>query len=118
MIRHLKSHKTGDFNGGKPSGIRTLTNQSGVALVTALLFMVVLIALVPAAISLTSGEFDRADDFKDSREAFFLAEAGLEHAKYLTEQRSSTIVLAGPDGDPASTTDNGTFSIGTPSLTR
>ncbi len=120
MNKHLKNYKIEDFNGSKSSGIRTLANESGVALITALLFMVVLIALVPAAISLTTGEMDRTGDFEENREAFFLAEAGLEHAKYLTGQSTLRLVLKGPDdlitavtGTAADDDDNGTFGAGT-----
>ena len=57
MNTHLKNYPTERFNGSKPSGIRTLANESGIALVTALLFMVMIIALIPAAVQLTSGEY-------------------------------------------------------------
>ena len=107
------------FNGIKTFTGRVLHNESGIALVTAMLFMVMLVALVPAAMQLTSGEFNRTGTFKESREAFFVAEAGLEHAKALTEEISLREALSGPDGfvnatasDPQND-DNGTFSAGT-----
>jgi len=68
----------------------------------------------------TSGEFNRSQNFKESRQAFFIAEAGLEHAKALTEASSLRAALAGPDdlvtaisGITADDDDNGTFGIGT-----
>lgn len=97
-----------------------LRNESGAALVMALIVMVLILTLVPVAMQLTSAEFDRSQNFKESREAFFIAEAGLEHAKALTEASSLRTVLAGPDdlvsaksSVAADDNDNGTFGIGT-----
>lgn len=119
MNTPLKNYKPESFSESKPSGIRTLANESGVALITALLLMAVIIALVPAAIHLTSGEFDRTGGYTENREAFFVAEAGLEHAKALTEASNLRKVLFGPDDrlsalsdpvDPDFDLDNGTFA--------
>lgn len=87
----------------------SLRNESGAALITALLLMVIMLSLMPVAMQLTTKEVDRSRNFKQDREAFFVAEAGLEHAKALTEASTLNDVLAGPDGDETDTTDNGTF---------
>jgi hypothetical protein len=86
----------------------------------ALVVMVLILSMVPVAMQMTSGEFNRAQNFKESRQAFFVAEAGLEHAKALTEASSLRMVLAGPDdfvsaksGVTADDDDNGTFGVGT-----
>ena len=104
----------------KTTSKNNLNNESGFAMITALLLMVVMISLVPAAIQLSSGEMKRTNSFTEERKAFFVAEAGLEHAKFLVEQTSLRATLAGPD-DLVSTTpsdtendDNGTFNVGTP----
>jgi hypothetical protein len=81
-----------------------------------------MITLIPAAIELTSGEFDRTRDFKDNREALAIAEAGLEHAKTLIQYNNINNILDGPDdahssiaggnwsGTGSETNDNGTFT--------
>ncbi len=115
-----KNESTYKFSGIKTLTGRALHNESGIAMVTALLLMVVMVSLVPVAMHLTSGEMKRAGDFKENREAFFLAEAGLEHAKFLTEASSMRSALAGPDdfvsattSDPLNDNDNGIFNVGT-----
>ena len=116
----ITKNKTYHHFSGRGSFAQSLYNESGIALISALLLMVVMIALVPVAIHLTTAEIGRTQDFKENREAFFVAEAGLEHAKYLTEQSTLRATLAGPD-DIISTTpsdpendDNGTFGLATP----
>ena len=98
----------------------SLRNESGAALIMALLLMVAILSIIPVAMQFTSGEFNRSQNFKIGREAFFIAEAGLEHAKALTEASSLRAALAGPDdlvtaisGIIADDNDNGTFGIGT-----
>ncbi len=98
----------------------SLLNESGAALIMALVLMVAILSIVPVAMQFTSGEFNRSQNFKESRQAFFIAEAGLEHAKALTEASSLRAALAGPDdlvtaisGVTADDDDNGTFGIGT-----
>ncbi len=120
----ITKNKTRRHTLGKGFLSQSFQNESGVALVVALLLMAVMIALVPAAMQLTTGEIDRTQNFKENREAFFIAEAGLEHAKALTEASSLRAALAGPDdlvtaisGDAADDDDNGTFGIG-PQVTR
>ena len=122
----MSKSKTNRRSLGKGFLSQPLYNESGIALISALLFMVVLISLVPAAMHLTSGEMNRTTSFKENRQAFFIAEAGLEHAKFLTEQSSVRDALIGPDEKvyvptiPTNTQnavsnddDNGTFDTGT-----
>ena len=103
--------------------IASLRNETGAALIMALLVMVVMISLVPVAMQLSSGEIHQSKNYKENRKAFFLAEAGLEHAKSLTEESSLRAALAGPDdlvsaisGNTTDDNDNGTFNTGTPIL--
>ena len=119
-IMIITKNKTHRHSLGKGFLSQSFQNESGVALVVALLLMAVMIALVPAAMQMTTGETDRTQNFKENREAFFIAEAGLEHAKALTEASSLRAALAGPDdlvtaisGITADDDDNGTFGIGT-----
>ncbi len=103
-------NKTHRHSLGKGFLSRSFQNESGVALVVALLLMAVMIALVPAALQLTTGEIDRTATFKDDRELFYLAEAGLEHGKSLVKDTDLNTLLAGPDGDKSTLTDNGTVA--------
>ena len=112
MNIHLKNDKSEKFNnkGRKPSAIRALANESGAAMIVALLLMVVMITLIPAAMELTSGEFQRTTDFSKDREAFFIADAGIEHAKAVFAANTIDDVLFGTDQDLTTFTDNGTFT--------
>ena len=98
MNKHLKNHRTESFNGGKPPGIRSLANESGAVLVVALLLMAVMIILIPVAMRMTTGEIGRSTDFKQDRELFYLAEAGLEHGISALRASELDTILAGPDG--------------------
>ncbi len=91
---------------------RSLANESGVALIVALMLMLVMLTMVPAALQLTSGEFDRTETFQENREALAIAEAGLEHAKVLVQYNTINDILDGPDDDHATTGDNGTLTAG------
>jgi hypothetical protein len=108
----MKNNSTKYFGGSKSIAFRSLTNESGAALVIALLLMVAIITLIPAAMQLTSGEIQRTADFEDDRGAFAIAEAGLEHAKVLVQYNTVNDILDGPDDDHATTTDNGTLTDG------
>ncbi len=97
----------------------SLRNESGIAMISALLLLVVMVAMAPMAVRLTMGEINRVNEFKGSKQAFFVAEAGLEHAKLLIEQSSTEAALFGPDDVVSATPgdsvndDNGTFGAGT-----
>ncbi|MCH8933902.1 MAG: hypothetical protein IH923_12640, partial [Nitrospinae bacterium] len=112
MNRHLKNNQTRGMNLKNWMECRPLANESGVALIVALMLMLVMLTMVPAALQLTSGEFDRTETFQENREALAIAEAGLEHAKVLVQYNSINDILDGPDDDHATTGDNGTVAAG------
>ena len=115
MNKHLKNYRTESFNGNKPPGIRSLTNESGSALVVALIILVALITLVPVVMKQSTGEMYRAANFKENRQVFYIAEAGLEHGLSALKANDLQTILNGPDGDNTATTDNGTVAgVGTP----
>ena len=115
MNKHLKNYRTESFNGSKPPGIGSLANESGAALIVALVFVVVIAIMVPVALHMTSGEFARTANFKEDRQVFYLAEAGLEHGLSALKASDLKTFLNGPDGDNTATTDNGTVAgVGTP----
>ncbi|MDH5764302.1 MAG: hypothetical protein OEZ51_15145 [Nitrospinota bacterium] len=112
MNRHLKNKQSRAYNPMKWIQCRSLANESGVALIVALVLMLVIVTMVPAAIQLTSGEFDRTETFQEDREALAIAEAGLEHAKALVQYNTISDILDGPDDNHATISDNGTFTAG------
>ncbi len=121
MNKHLKNYRIESFNGSKPSGIRSLTNESGAALIVALILLAVMMTLVPVAMQMTTGEMDRTTDFKDDRALFYLAEAGLEHGVAILKDSDLDTILAGPDGltnigvGHFTNDDNGTYAgVGPP----
>ncbi len=121
MNKHLKNYRTESFNGSKPPGIRSLANESGAALIVALVLVAVIAIMVPVALHMTSGEFDRAAGFKEDRQVFYMAEAGLEQGLSELDATSLDTILAGPDGlvhiaaAHFNNDDNGTVAgVGTP----
>jgi hypothetical protein len=93
---------------------RSLKNENGAALIVALVLMIVIIAMVPVALQYTTQDMGRSTNFEHSRQAFYIAEAGLQQAKAVFNSNDPSDLLAGPDGNAAATTDNGTMpSIGT-----
>ncbi len=102
----------------KRSLASAMRNESGVALIITLILLTVIAAIIPAAMNMTRDDFSRTSNYVDSREMFYVAEAGLEHAKFLTIANTMNGVLEGPDGlQNTGTTsdddDNGTFGVGT-----
>ena len=112
MNKHLKNNRTRGMNLKKWMACRSLANESGVALIVALMLMLVMLTMVPAALQLTSGEFARTKNFIENRVALAIAEAGLEHAKVLVQYNTINDILDGPDDDHATTADNGTLTAG------
>ena len=88
-----------------------LRNEEGVALVTSLLVLVLLALMAPVIMTTTTNDIKRTESFKESRMAFYIAEAGVEQAKANIKASNYDSILAGPDGNTATTTDNGTFTI-------
>jgi len=109
MNKHLKNNKTRGMNLKRWMECRSLANESGVALIVALMLMLVIVTMVPAAMQLTSGEFDRTKNFQEQRESFFIADAGMEHIKSIYQNTATNTVLWGTDGFLTAITDNGTF---------
>jgi cytoskeletal protein CcmA (bactofilin family) len=66
-----------------------LANESGVALVTGLVIMVLLTAIGTYAINMTQIDQTLSGNLKASKQAFYLAEAGLQHAKIFLNQNKS-----------------------------
>ncbi len=112
MNIHLKNDKNKTTNGGNSPGIRALANESGAAMIVALLLMVVMISLVPVALQMTSAEFDRGEKFQTDREAFFMADAGVERVKEVFSSNTLEDVMFGTDQVLTTFTDNGTFTAG------
>ncbi|TDJ50068.1 MAG: hypothetical protein E2O45_03530 [Nitrospina sp.] len=56
MNKHLKNYRTESFNGSKPFGIRSLANESGAALIMALILLAVMITLVPVALEISPAD--------------------------------------------------------------
>jgi Tfp pilus assembly protein PilX len=135
MNTALKIQAINYFKNMKPLHAgRALRNESGAALVIALLLMVTMITIIPVAMHMTSADLDRTDDFQDDRAAFFIADAGLQHAGSIYQDVQSNDIMRGIDGifsDPNGSTpptdwngtgteidDNGLFTddaLGTPS---
>ena len=112
MNKLRKNHATQHLHQRKLDAFRSLTNESGIALIVALMLMLVMLTMVPAALQLTSGEFARTKNFIENRVALAIAEAGLEHAKVLVQYNTINDILDGPDDDHATTGDNGTLTAG------
>jgi cytoskeletal protein CcmA (bactofilin family) len=75
-----------------------LQNESGVALVTGLVIMVLLTAIGTYAIHMTEIDETIAGNLKTSKQAFYVAEAGLQHAKtFLNQHKSDWSTYATPE---------------------
>ncbi|MFQ5716410.1 MAG: PilX N-terminal domain-containing pilus assembly protein [Nitrospinales bacterium] len=91
-----------------------LQNQKGIALIMILLFLVLLAILSVAAITTTSSEIQRTASYVELKTAFYIADAGIEHAKSVIKYIRFDSALAGADGDKAATADNGVLSLDGP----
>lgn len=88
-------------------------NQEGMVLVTALMFMVILFLLGTTAYLITSNDLKITGNYKTSKQAFYVAEAGIEHAITILKNTADfTGVLRGDDGDPDTLDDNGILDFG------
>jgi PilX N-terminal len=67
-----------------------LQNESGVALVTGLVVMVLLTAIGTYAIHITEIDETIAGNLKTSKQAFYVAEAGLQHTKTFLNQNKGS----------------------------
>lgn len=94
-------------NKGKVPFAGRLQNQKGTVLITAVLFLVLLALLGVIATNVTSSGISRTGNYVDSRVAFSISEAGVEHAKSLVKVQDFDDILNGADDDKATTADNG-----------
>ena len=95
--------------------IASVRNETGAALIVALLLLLVLAILVPTAMNKLSQDFGRSASYTDSRDLFYLAEAGMEHGKARIKKMELNAILAGIDENPATLADNGlSFTITEP----
>jgi len=74
--------------------------------------MVLLTLMGTAALTMTELEIKISANDKSAKEAFYIAEAGIEHAWALLKSASFDDVLKGPDGDKNEQADNGRLSFG------
>ncbi len=54
-----------------------MKNERGIALVSVLLFLLVLAILVPVTVQMTQTDMKRTKDYRQTKQALFIAEAGL-----------------------------------------
>ncbi len=87
-------------------------NESGIALVTALLSMALLTLMGTAALTMTDLEIKISANDKSAKEAFYIAEAGIEHAWAILRTASFDEVLKGLDEDRDTIDDNGILRFG------
>jgi len=59
-----------------------LTNQKGMALLTTLIFVFILVTFAVALLTMTSNDTKLSTLQRDSTKAFYLAESGIEQALY------------------------------------
>ena len=110
-------------------GASVLAGESGIALVATLLLMIAMITIIPVAMHLTANDGKKSADFRNNREAFFIADAGIQMAGTIYQENPSNEVLRGPDkrvseksgtdylgssGSPDWTNDNGIFTVANP----
>lgn len=95
----------------------TLQNESGAALILALIVLIALAAMVPAALMMTEADVDRTTDYQADKDAFYVADAGYEHAKDLIKNGGAyfSTLLPGANGtSDGGATDDGVFTgVGT-----
>ncbi len=107
-----KFNKIFRINNTSPTTLEgPLQNQEGATLIIVVLFLALLAILAPVAQQNTAREIERVRDFREERQAFFLAEAGVHHATSIIRAQNLDSMFAGPDGDPDQTADNGTIDI-------
>ncbi len=91
--------------------MRELERQRGSALMATLAATAVLLPLAAFVVMLTRLDFYVHDNTRAQTEAFYVAEAGLEHALTdLSRAESASSLLAGPDG-MAGSADDGVFAF-------
>jgi len=63
--------------------VNILSNQKGMALLTTLIFVFILVTFVVALLTMTNNDIKLSALQRDSTKAFYIAEAGLERTLYL-----------------------------------
>ncbi len=84
-------------------------NEKGSVLVVVLLLLLVVSIMVPLMVMQTTNEISQTSANEQGKEAFYIAEAGLEHTKSIVRERDFNDALAGEDGDKVLVVDNGQF---------
>ncbi len=91
-----------------------LKDDRGSVLVVVLLLLLVVSIVVPIMVMQTNNEIKQTSANEQGKEAFYIAEAGLEHTKSIVRDQDFNKALAGEDGDKVLVADNGQFpSVGT-----
>ncbi|NIO08155.1 MAG: hypothetical protein GTO40_09200, partial [Deltaproteobacteria bacterium] len=65
------------------AGLAILKNEQGIVLPIVLMFIVILAAMGGATVMKTRAEIKVSDNYKDSQDMFYVAQAGTEHAREL-----------------------------------
>jgi hypothetical protein len=78
--------------------------------------MILIVGLVSAAGIMTGGAMSKSASYEDSRRAFYIAEAGIEQAKFNLNNADFDDFLGGTDEDPSTTSDNGLIHDGAGTL--
>lgn len=90
-----------------------LNSEQGMVLVISLLILALLIGAGVGAIVSTQTDLKTSSNLKTATLAFYIAEAGIERAKYeLSGSKTFNSALAGADGNKSNTSDNGILSFG------
>jgi hypothetical protein len=96
--------------------IRMVRNESGAVLILAVVLGALIVSLVAIATIITGKDMRRSANYEDSRRAFYIAEAGIEQAKFNLNNSTFDDYLGGTDLDPTTTTDNGLIHDGAGTL--
>ncbi|MBN4054406.1 pilus assembly PilX N-terminal domain-containing protein [Nitrospira defluvii] len=89
-----------------------IRNESGMVLLMALLTMALLSLIGTAALTITEIEIKISANDKVAKEAFYIAEAGIEHAWAVLKTSAFADVLEGDDNNKNETDDNGVLEFG------
>ena len=84
-----------------------LQNERGLALVTSLMFLVVLAILAAVAVQGHVFDLGMTMKFRNDRQALYNAEAGINRAIAILRSTSTQAALNGPDGNANAVADNG-----------
>ncbi len=92
---------------------KMLADERGMILVISLLILALLLGAGVGAIVSMQTDLKTSSNLKTATQAFYIAEAGIERAKYeISGNKTFNSVLAGADGNASTTSDNGILSFG------